>query len=193
MATCKLTTIERLILGFERHDDVPSADVSAHYLHFLRTGETKALLGVVEHNAWDVIAMAALVGLYGEPLDRTTLEPMEIAAAARTLKRAGAFEEASSAADLAVSRAAGGDLEEPLRARAEIAKARGDRARALADYTHLAKSMDDPRVRLELAKLYEHFVKDVPRAFELAMAGTSEDHEAHAKRLGRLSRKLKRL
>ncbi|MGH7281587.1 MAG: ribonuclease H-like domain-containing protein [Polyangiaceae bacterium] len=189
-ATCKLTTLEKLILGFERHDDVPSADVSAHYLHFLRTGETKALLGVVEHNAWDVIAMAALVGLYGEPLDRTTLEPMEIAAAARTLKRAGAFEEASTAADIAVSRALGGDLEEPLRARAEIAKARGDRARALADYTHLADSVDDPRVRLELAKLYEHYAKDVPRAFELAMAGTGEDDEAHAKRVGRLSRKL---
>ena len=201
-ATCKLTTLEKLILGFERHDDVPSADVSAHYLHFLRTGETKALLGVVEHNAWDVIAMAALVGLYGEPLDRTTLEPMEIAAAARTMKRAGAIEEASSAADLAVSRALaldarevsalGGDLEEPLRARAEIAKARGDRARALADYTHLSESVDDPRVRLELAKLYEHYVKDVPRAFELAMSGTGEREDAHAKRVGRLSRKLAR-
>ena len=192
-ATCKLTTLEKLILGFERHDDVPSADVSAHYLHFLRTGETKAMLGVVEHNAWDVIAMAALVGLYGEPLDRTTMGPMEIAAAARTLKRAGAIEEATIAADLAVSRAVGTDLEEPLRARAEIAKARGDRARALADYTHLAESVDDPRVRLELAKLYEHYVKDVPRAFELAMSGTGEREDAHAKRVGRLSRKLSRL
>lgn len=192
-ATCKLTTLEKLILGFERHDDVPSADVSAHYLHFLRTGETKALLGVVEHNAWDVIAMAALFGLYGEPLDRTTMEATEIAGAARTMKRAGAHEEARTAADLAVTRALAMDrpnLEEPLRARAEIAKARKDRAQALADYTHLAESVDDPSVRLELAKLYEHFVKDVPKALELVMAGTAEEGVAYGKRIGRLTRKL---
>jgi len=61
--SCKLTTIERRVLVFERHDDVPSGEVSQVYLHFLRTGEARALLGVIEHNAWDVIAMAALVGL----------------------------------------------------------------------------------------------------------------------------------
>ena len=167
--------------------------MSAHYLHFLRTGETKALLGVVEHNAWDVIAMAALFGLYGEPLDRTTMEASEIAAAARTMKRAGAHDEAKSAADLAVTRALAMDrpnLEEPLKARAEIAKARKDRAQALADYTQLAESVDDPAVRLELAKLYEHFVKDVPKALELVMAGTAEEDVAHAKRALRLTRKL---
>jgi uncharacterized protein YprB with RNaseH-like and TPR domain len=193
-STCKLTTLERLILGFERHDDVPSADVSAHYLHFLRTGETKALLGIVEHNAWDVLAMAALLGLYGEPLETTELGVSEIAAAARTIKRAGHVEKATEAAELAVSRAIAQsrDLEEPLRARAEIAKARGDRARALADYTHLAESVDDPRVRLELAKLYEHFVKDMPRALELALSGTSEDADAQTKRASRLSHKIAR-
>src|SRR5205814_7460135 len=71
--SCKLTMIERQILGFERHDDVPSGEVSQVYLHFLRTGEARALLGVIEHNAWDVLAMAALVGLYGEPLEGTQL------------------------------------------------------------------------------------------------------------------------
>lgn len=193
--TCKLTTLERLILGFERHDDVPSADVSAHYLHFLRSGETKALLGVVEHNVWDVLAMVALLGLYGEPLETSELGASEIAAAARTMKRGGHFDKATETAELAVSRAmlqARPDLEEPLRARAEIAKARGDRARALADYTHLAESVDDPRVRLELAKLYEHFVKDIPRALELVQSGTGEAEAAETKRRSRLTRKIAR-
>ncbi|MEO8875791.1 MAG: ribonuclease H-like domain-containing protein [Polyangiaceae bacterium] len=192
-STCKLTTLERLILGFERHDDVPSADVSAHYLHFLRTGETKALLGVVEHNAWDVLAMAALLGLYGEPLESSELGVSEIAAVARTMKRAGAVDRALETAELAMERALAlprPDLEEPLRARAEIAKARGDRARALADYTHLAESVDDPRARLELAKLYEHFVKDIPRALELALSGTGEKEAEQSKRAGRLTRKI---
>ena len=64
---CRLIALERDILGFERVDDVPSSEIGASYMHFLRTGEAGALLGVIEHNAWDVVAMAALVGLYGEP------------------------------------------------------------------------------------------------------------------------------
>ena len=50
-----------------------------------------------------------------------------------------------------------------VRARAEIAKARGDKARALADFEALAASVDDASVRLELAKLYEHHAKDAAR------------------------------
>jgi uncharacterized protein YprB with RNaseH-like and TPR domain len=65
---CRLVALERDVLGFERLDDVESGDVSACYLHFLHTGDARALLGVIEHNAWDVVAMAALVGLYGAPL-----------------------------------------------------------------------------------------------------------------------------
>src|SRR2546421_3095680 len=61
---CRLVAIERDVLGFERADDIESKDVSQCYLHFLRTGDAHALLGVVEHNAWDVVAMVALVGLY---------------------------------------------------------------------------------------------------------------------------------
>ena len=83
---CRLVSIERDVLGFVRENDVPSGEVSACYLHFLRTGEAGALLGVIEHNAWDVVAMAALVGLYGEPLDGTQLEAGDLVGVARTLK-----------------------------------------------------------------------------------------------------------
>ncbi len=65
---CRLVSLERDVLGFERSDDVESRDVSACYLHFLRTGDARGLLAVVEHNAWDVVAMAALVGVYGAPV-----------------------------------------------------------------------------------------------------------------------------
>src|SRR5690606_7043897 len=151
--------------------DVPSSEVAACYLHYLRTGDARALLGVVEHNAWDVVSMAALVGLYGEPLEATQLEPCDLVGVARTLKRAGAAALAFDAADAAVARGAG---PEATRARAEIAKARGDKARALADFEALAASVDDPSVRLELAKLYEHHTKDLPRALAVARAGTGE-------------------
>jgi uncharacterized protein YprB with RNaseH-like and TPR domain len=190
---CRLGSIERDVLGFVRENDVPGSEVSACYLHFLRTGDAAGLLGVVEHNAWDVIAMAALVGLYGEPLEASQLDAVDLVGVARTLKRARAVDEAWEVAERAVV-AGGGDAS--LRARAEIAKARGDRARALADFEALASTDGtpdhppvDPRVRLELAKLYEHYVRDHEKALAAVRAGTGEDPTASARRRARLEAK----
>ncbi len=186
---CKLTTLERTLLGFERVDDVPGGEVAACYLHFLRTGDTRAMVGVVDHNAWDVIAMAALVGLYGEPLAESQLGADDLAGVARTLRRAGALQQAHEVADRAATSA---PSEHTLKARAEIAKARGDRARALADFEALATHVDCGKVRLELAKLYEHFSKDLPLAQAVVDQGTSEDSVRATRRRERLAAKLEK-
>jgi uncharacterized protein len=183
---CRLIALERDVLGFERADDVESADVSACYLYFLRTGDARALLGVIEHNAWDVVAMAALIGLYGEPT-HGELAPEDLVGVARTLRRAGALDRALATADAAVERAGTPDA---LRARADIAKARGDRDRALADFEALATTIDDAAVRLELAKLYEHWAKAPGRALEWLALGTGESAERTERRAERLTRKV---
>jgi hypothetical protein len=183
---CRLTALESEVLGFERVDDVASADIGAWYLHFLRTGDARALLGVVEHNAWDVVSMGALVGHYGE--DRhAVLAAEDLVGVARTFRRAGALELAASVADAAVLRCASPGA---IRARADISKARGDRAAALADYEELSRILDDPSVRLELTKLYEHWVKAPQQALEWAERGTGERPEAMARRIERLERKI---
>ena len=186
---CRLVSLERDVLGFERIDDVESGEVSACYLHFLRTGDARALLGVVEHNAWDVVAMVALLGLYGEPL-RGDLGADDLAGVARTLRRAGALDQALATAHAAVAREA---TPQSVRARADIAKARGDRACALADFESLACAVDDPSVRLELAKLYEHWVKEPARALTWVERGTGEAPEHTQKRADRLARKADRM
>ncbi len=198
---CRLVALEREILGFERIDDVASGDVSACYWHFLRTGDGRALLGVIEHNAWDVVAMAALLGLYGEPLPlQSRLAPEDLAGLARTLRRAGALEQAMAAADVAVERSESSENSEnarghgePLRVRAEIAKARGDRARALLDFEALAAAIDDPSVRLELAKIHEHWTRSPELALEWAVRGTGESPDRAELRTKRLALKVGRI
>lgn len=185
-----LGVVEREVLGFVRENDVPSGEVCACYLHFLRTGDAGALMGVVEHNAWDVVSMAAIVGLYGEPLDGSQLSADDLVGVARTLKRAGAVDRALEVADAAVAR--GARNAEGHRARAEIAKARGDKALALADFETLSASVDDPKVRLELAKLYEHHAKDAIRAMAMVEAGTGEAEPQVLRRADRLRRKLEK-
>lgn len=166
---------------------MPSGEVSACYLHFLRTNDPRALMGVVEHNAWDVVSMAALVGLYGEPLEGSQLEGDDLVGVARTLSRAGEKARAQEVAEAAIEK---GAAHEGIRARAEIAKARGDKARALADFESLAEVVDDPVVRLELAKLYEHHAKDVKRALEVLAGGTPEKEAQRVRRIARLEKKM---
>jgi hypothetical protein len=185
----RLGAVEREVLGFVRENDVPSGEVSQCYLHFLRTGDTRALMGVVDHNLWDVVSMAAIVGLYGEPLEGSMLHAEDLVGVARTLKRAGYNDRAYEVVDTALARGAG---DAGVRARAEISKARGDKARALADFEALAESVDDPAVRLELAKLYEHHAKDAARALAVVQAGTGEKEERRAHRAARLATKVAR-
>jgi uncharacterized protein YprB with RNaseH-like and TPR domain len=186
---CRLVALERQVLGFERIDDIEGGDVAACYLHFLRTGDGRSLMGVVEHNAWDVVAMAALVGMYGEPLEGV-LPAGDLVGVARTLRRAGALDRAGELAEEAVLRASS---PASLRARADIAKARGDRVRALADFETLAATVDDASVRLELAKLYEHWKREPAQALSWVERGTGEDDAKTRRRAERLARKASHL
>ncbi len=187
LGSCRLISLESDVLGFERGPDVDGGEIPARYAHFLRTGDEEALRMVVEHNAWDVASMAALVGLYGEPFE--LLPGVDLACMARTLKRSKALEVAHEVAERAIARGAGAD---GYRVRGEIAKARGDRDQALADFELLAQGVDDPALRLELAKLYEHHVKSPEKALEMLDAGTGEDDAALCKRRTRLEKKRSR-
>lgn len=187
MGACTLKAVESEVLGFVRDADIDGGDVAPRYAHFLRTGDDSVLGAVVEHNSWDVVSMAALVGLYGEPLG--TLHHDDLVGLARTYRRARALDQAELAAEAAVSRGAGAN---GLRVRGEIAKARGDRAQALADFEALAEAVDEPSVRLELAKLYEHFVKEPGRALAVLGEGTGEAPDAVERRKARLERKARR-
>jgi hypothetical protein len=184
IGACTLKAVEAEVLGFERDADIDGGEVAPRYLHFLRSGDDRALAAVVAHNYWDVISMAALVGLYGEPLG--VLHESDLVGLATTLKRARALERALEVADVALARGAGPAA---LKLRGQIAKARGDRARALEDFEALSAEVDDATVRLELAKLYEHFVKAPQKALDIVDQGTGELEAAAERRRLRLIRK----
>jgi len=198
-----LTVVEHEVLGYGRGPDVAGEEVAERYLHYLRTGAEAGLDAVVAHNASDVLSLVALVGLYGEELDGTHTahalpapsqaqagphrEPIELTAMARVMRRAGALDTAQEVAELAVQRGAGA---EGLRVRGEIAKARGDKQQALEDYEAYAEQVSDPFVRLELAKLYEHFMRAPQRALEVVELGTAENEADDEHRQARLRRKV---
>jgi uncharacterized protein len=184
----RLIEIERHVLGFERgDDDIPGSEIAPRYLHYLRTADLAGLAPVIEHNAWDVESMAALVGLYGDPIG--LLHPEDLAQVGVALGRAKnpelGLEFAQKSQDL-------GAGSEALRAFGLLYKALGDKALCLASLEKLERQVDDPAVRLELAKLYEHFKKDFTRALEVVEGGTGEAPALEGRRAERLLTKQAR-
>jgi uncharacterized protein YprB with RNaseH-like and TPR domain len=60
LESCKLTHLERHVLGIEREGDVPGSDIPGIYFDYLRTGDARGLQPVFYHNALDIITLAAL-------------------------------------------------------------------------------------------------------------------------------------
>ena len=108
---------------------------------------------------------------------------------ARTMRRAGSLDRARAVADAAVERST---TTESLRARADIAKALGERDRALADFEAITRLGDDAAARLELAKIYEHSFKSPAQALAWAERGTGEAPESAQKRVTRLTKKIEK-
>ena len=133
-ADCRLTTLEREVIGLERLDDVPRASIPALYFDFLRSRQAAPLAPVFDHNRHDILSLVALLGWFGRALAaHDHLGAEDLAGLGRLwepvdLEQALACYRAALAADLAGSAAHGVRLR---LARWEKRAARWEAARAL--------------------------------------------------------------
>lgn len=58
--SCRLVSLERSLLGFERQGDVPGFEIPARYFDYIRHGRVGALEPVLTHNRLDLISLAVL-------------------------------------------------------------------------------------------------------------------------------------
>jgi uncharacterized protein YprB with RNaseH-like and TPR domain len=58
---CRLATVERQWLGIVRDHDLPGSEAPAAWLTYLRGGSAALLRRVGEHNAQDLVSLAALL------------------------------------------------------------------------------------------------------------------------------------
>ncbi len=174
MPDCRLTTLERSLLGLDRGDDLPGAVMPQLYFRYLRTQDAGPVSRILEHNRWDLVALAALAaragGLLAGPHPRH--DPREWLGAARWFERrdpvrSAAFYEAALAAPLPTT----------VHARAAWRLGRlWRRAGRPADTLTLWKpvveqdSVAPLGLLVDLAKLYEHHARDFVSALALARA-----------------------
>lgn len=198
LKSVRLVELERRVLGMYREDDVSGALIPQLYFDYLDGGAVAPLAKVIEHNANDLIALAALVAQLVGHFDEVHGEddPRDHLAYAKVAERSGDSVRARTFAEAAAR--GGGEAVCTVEAcllNARMARRGGDvdaEERALLEALEAAS--DDPlgaAVRLALAKLYEHRRKDLGRALEHASAtGMAEGDEAAQRRVARLERRL---
>jgi uncharacterized protein YprB with RNaseH-like and TPR domain len=107
MDDARLGTVERSLLGVERHDDVDGWEIPGRYLGFLRGGPAQPLAAVVRHNDADVRSLAQLLAhldrALGDPVTRTSAPRGDLAGLARAFRRERRLDEAIDCLDAALA------------------------------------------------------------------------------------------
>ncbi|MEE8421894.1 MAG: ribonuclease H-like domain-containing protein, partial [Dehalococcoidia bacterium] len=86
LQSCRLAVVEAEVLGLTRHDeDVPGAEVPQWYFQFLRSGDGRHLLPIINHNAQDVVSLGALVARLDAAIRRVSLTAFDQVAVGRLL------------------------------------------------------------------------------------------------------------
>jgi uncharacterized protein len=198
--SCRLVDLENRILGVERQGDMPGALIPYVYFEYLRTRLAAHLLPVFQHNATDILSLACLTAIvpraFRDPGDLPLRHGAEMAGVAAWMKAAGEMERAR---DL-FCRARDAGLPDELLFRvlwdlATIERRLGNEDGAVEIWSDLAGSRNPFRVRAleELAKHYEHRLKDQATALEFTQAARAlADSPALERREARLGKRLVR-
>ncbi len=194
----RLVHLEEQILGHRRVDDVDGALIPDLYFRFLRDGRGSALTPVLEHNANDLLLLAALLGELVRRFRTSRAEeadPRDLLGFAAVAMRAGDYARAHAFAQAAAKGGGTVGVEAHTLA-SQLSRRSGDSKAAVS---HLQQALASARgaqagsLHLALTKLYEHALKQPEQALHHArLTASAESPEDQRHRISRLERKLAR-
>ena len=208
LGSCRLSNIEAEILGMTREGDLPGSEVPARFFEFLKTGREELLEDIVRHNRQDIASLATLLVRLCDVNDRpeALTDQRDQYSMGRSLERQGELRPAREMYRISARPRPAGTL----------AALTGERIAGMANwrlYLLCRRSRDWEGARdtlgqmlrrrqmpgtacVELSKLYEHRLKDYPRALEYALKSADcpdgEPPELLEKRVERIRRKMTR-
>lgn len=177
---CSLTNLESAILSFQRTEDIPSHLIPQIYFDYLRDNDPQMLVPVFNHNRDDLVSLAALTGvaceLVREDRPHFMYDPVDLLSLGRHFYNAGRHEKTVSMLE-AIPRE-----ELPGEFKREYCLLLGDCYKRVSRWDEAERvwwsyleSGQSPAVhfQVELAKLYEHRIRDLPRAREITLMALS--------------------
>ncbi len=205
LESCRLGNLEQELLGIERVDDVPGELIPGIYFDFLRRGDPTRMERVFYHNQLDILSMVTLTALITDVLnDRAAScrsDGMEHYSVGRIHLERGRVEWAEGAFLEALKACPYSDREWEILRHLSLTYKKGGKL-PLAVKTWKEMIEIDPRRDLfpwiELAKFYEHGVRDYAQAAAFAAQAmeipflSPVETEAIEYRLQRLRRKEER-
>lgn len=201
LESCRLTDLERAVLGIEREGDVAGSEIPGIYFDYLRTGDARGLQPVFYHNALDIMTLAAvtveLARAIGDGGARSLDSPVDLFSLSRMFEFAGSREQSVETCQRALTEG----LPEEIEARAlwQLAmqyKRQRQYARAVEKWLELTRRPSPLGLEAleELAIHYEHRRRDVKGAMEFTLGALERSREQPSPaRAERLTRRLERL
>lgn len=168
---CRLTTVERNLLGFTRTDDLPGSEAPEAWFAYVRAGYGEQLLKVVEHNRQDVLSLAVAHKGISEAIASPRQNRVDIYALARWWSE---VEESEAIELLRTHRA--GLCDDSKRLLAYLLRRQEQWDDAVALWEELAGRGCTESIE-RLAKFHEHISKDLEAALRYCnmLPGTSAD------------------
>ncbi|MBI4557990.1 MAG: ribonuclease H-like domain-containing protein [Candidatus Hydrogenedentes bacterium] len=179
LGDCSLPNIERRVLGIERHNDVPGEEIPQIWFDYLRTRDARRLDRVFNHHRMDILSLVALTAWLSRCLELPEGEGFEHAedrlSLVRLHFRQRRFEDVARAAEKLL------EVETEQNLRLECLQFMAFAWKRLQDFERMAEAWDlvlresprDLQARLELAKYYEHRMRDLPLAERLCVETVS--------------------
>lgn len=196
LESCSLETLESHILGVKRGFDVPGWRIPSLYFQYLHMGHIGHVLPVFEHNEHDLLSLMALTGHVGRILDEpdeVDLHAAELFGLARLYADLGKYPDSLRAYDRGLALEPSPELRKAaLRQMSYLYKYLQQRDEAVAIWVKLADEGTELMFPyLELAKHYEHRVKDYAAAAEYTLL--AQTRAANAVERAELEHRLKRV
>jgi hypothetical protein len=174
----RLGYVEKSILNVTRtEEDIPGWMIPSIYFDYLRTGDANPLKQVFYHNAMDVLSLAVLINHVSEMLDNplgdAVRSGVELIAIGKMYEELGYPDEAARYYAKGLS----DDLPVTVRSEAiqrwSFMEKRRQNVEVSIELWQSAADNQEIYAFVELAKIYEHHLKDIQRAIHWTLSAIS--------------------
>ena len=197
LESCRLSALEERILGLQRENDLPGSEVPQRYFDFLKSGDMSLVDDIIRHNRQDIFSLGLLLdkllNVYRDPEKQGYVQ--DLFSLGKALEKQG---ESSKARELyrlsAIPRKAlslsalkeGGVAGQANSRLFRLCLRSGDTEGAIATLEQmLSRGQMGIMPHIELAKIYEHRVKDYRKALShtrCALRGCAPEEETEIRR-----------